>query len=61
MRAVNFMRYLLSQETALKPQNFSAIGYGEYRPLRPNNTEKGRSKNRRVEVWIIRAQKQPNS
>lgn len=61
MRAINFMRYLLSQENALKPQNFSALGYGEYRPLRPNNTENDRAKNRRVEVWIIRALKQPNS
>ena len=61
MRATNFMRFMLSQEPLLKPENFSAIGYSEYRPLRPNNTEEGRSKNRRVEVWIIRAQKQPNS
>ena len=61
IRAVNFMRFLLAQEPTLKPENFSAIGYGEYRPLRPNNSEEGRSKNRRVEVWIIRAQKQPNS
>lgn len=61
MRAVNFMRFLLAQEPTLKPENFSTIGYGEYRPLRPNNSEDGRSKNRRVEVWIIRAQKQPNS
>jgi len=61
MRAINFMRYLLSQEAVLKPENFSAIGYGEYRPLRPNKTEDDRSKNRRVEVWIIRNMKQPNS
>ena len=61
MRAVNFMRYLLSQEAALKPENFSAIGFGEYRPLRPNLTNEDRSKNRRVEVWIIRVQKQSNS
>jgi chemotaxis protein MotB len=60
MRAVNFMRFMLSQEPSLKPENFSAIGYGEYRPLRPNTSEEGRSKNRRVEVWIIRAQKPAN-
>jgi chemotaxis protein MotB len=60
MRAVNFMRFMLSQEPSLKPENFSAIGYGEYRPLRPNTSEEGRSKNRRVEVWIIRAQKSAN-
>ena len=58
-RAINFMRFLLTQEPTLKPENFSAIGYGEYRPLRLNTTEADRAKNRRVEVWIIRSQKQP--
>jgi len=55
-RAVNFMKYLLAQE-ALEPERFSAIGYGEYQPIAPNNTEEGRSKNRRVEVLIMRKYK----
>jgi len=52
-RAVNFMKYLLAQEN-LKPERFSAIGYGEYRSMAGNDTEDGRAKNRRVEVLIMR-------
>lgn len=52
-RAINFMKFLLSQGN-LKPERFSAIGYGEYRPMAPNDTAEGHSKNRRVEVLIMR-------
>jgi chemotaxis protein MotB len=52
-RAVNFMTHML-QNTALVPANFSAVGYGEFRPIATNDTEEGRSTNRRVEVSIIR-------
>ena len=57
MRAVNFMRFLFTIEPTLKPANFSAVGYGEYRPVQPNTSDENRAKNRRVEVWIIRSQK----
>lgn len=53
-RAVNFMRFLLAQDTGLMPARFSATGYGEFRPLAGNNTTEGRSSNRRVEVLIQR-------
>ncbi|SMD13166.1 flagellar motor protein MotB [Sporomusa malonica] len=53
-RAVNFMKFLMSQETGLKPERFSATGYGEYRPVAGNDTSEGRSINRRVEVFIQR-------
>jgi chemotaxis protein MotB len=53
-RAVNFLRYMLERETLLRPERFSAIGYGEYRPLMPNSTAVNRERNRRVEVLIMR-------
>lgn len=53
LRAINFMKYLLAQEN-LQPGRFSAIGYGEYHPISSNDTPEERSKNRRVEVLIMR-------
>ncbi|GLX71365.1 flagellar motor protein MotB [Paenibacillus glycanilyticus] len=52
-RAIRFMDVLL-QNNHLQPERFSAIGYGEYRPVASNDTIAGRGKNRRVEVSIIR-------
>lgn len=52
-RSINFMKFLLSEEK-LKPERFSAVGYGEYRPLASNAAEDGQAKNRRVEVLIVR-------
>ncbi|WP_120464175.1 flagellar motor protein MotB [Paenibacillus aceti] len=52
-RALNFMKILM-QNTHLDPKKFSAIGYGEYHPVSPNDTSSGRAQNRRVEVSIIR-------
>jgi flagellar motor component MotA/outer membrane protein OmpA-like peptidoglycan-associated protein len=52
-RAIRFMDVLL-KNNKLKPERFSAIGYGEYRPVASNDTTAGRAKNRRVEVSIIR-------
>ncbi|WP_138756131.1 flagellar motor protein MotB [Paenibacillus sinopodophylli] len=52
MRAIRFMDILLENKQ-LKPERFSAIGYGEYRPVGDNKTAAGKSKNRRVEVSIM--------
>ncbi|WP_203363879.1 flagellar motor protein MotB [Bacillus sp. REN10] len=52
MRAVNFMKVILENKK-LDPRLFSAKGYGEYQPIASNETEEGRSKNRRVEILIL--------
>ncbi len=33
--------------------SYSAAGYGESRPISPNNTQAGREDNRRIEFWLI--------
>ncbi|RKP44094.1 flagellar motor protein MotB [Cohnella endophytica] len=57
-RAINFMKILL-ENTNFDPKRFSAIGYGEFRPLQSNNTDAGRAINRRVEVSILRNYLEP--
>jgi len=52
-RALNFMQIMLLNKN-LDPRKFSAIGYGEYRPIADNDNNVGRAKNRRVEVAIVR-------
>lgn len=57
-RALNFMKLILAQNSQLQPERFSAIGYGEYRPIASNQTSEGRSSNRRVDVMIVRKYQQ---
>lgn len=51
-RAVSVVRYL-SEEKNLAAGRFSAVGYGEYKPLFPNDTPENRSRNRRVNIVIV--------
>lgn len=44
--------HILANE--VPPERLSAAGYGEYRPVVPNTNERNRSKNRRVDVVILR-------
>lgn len=50
-RATTFMRSLLANNS-LNPSQFTLASYGEFKPIATNDTEAGRSKNRRVEVLI---------
>lgn len=54
VRAMTFMKYLLSINPNLNPARFSAIGYGEYRPIAMNDTPENKQLNRRVEILIAR-------
>ena len=52
-RAVNVVHILVSQNIA--PERLSAVGYGEYRPVVPNTSDANMSRNRRVDLVIIRS------
>ena len=54
-RAVSVMRGLMQAQPTLNPARFSALGYGEYRPVASNDDEAGRAQNRRVEVFVSRS------
>jgi chemotaxis protein MotB len=51
-RAINVVRFLVSQHVA--PSRLSGVGYGEYHPVAPNDTEAHRQENRRVNIVILR-------
>jgi len=47
-RAKAVMQYLI--KGGVDSARLSTVGYGESRPIAPNNTKEGRAKNRRVEL-----------
>ncbi len=51
-RATGVARYLVVSK-GLAPKRISALGYGEYRPKYPNDTDAHRAGNRRVDVVIL--------
>jgi len=51
-RAVNVVKYFVAAGK-IDPQRLSAVGYGESRPLVPNNSPGNRAKNRRVEIVLV--------
>jgi chemotaxis protein MotB len=51
-RAANMVR-LLTEHTSIPPERLIAVGYGEYRPVADNSTEKGRAKNRRIDIIVL--------
>ena len=53
LRAFSVIEHLI-KECGFPAGKLSAYGYGEYRPVAPNNTEEGRAKNRRIEITVLR-------
>lgn len=51
VRSVNVLKYLIEPGKVL-PRRLSAVGYGEAKPLFPNDTVEHKRKNRRVEIVI---------
>jgi chemotaxis protein MotB len=50
MRATTVLR--LFAAVGVDPENLTAIGYGEQRPVEDNDTVEGRARNRRVTILI---------
>lgn len=51
-RAVSVVKYFAAAGK-INPQRLSAVGYGESRPLVPNDAPANRARNRRVEIVLI--------
>lgn len=51
-RATTVVRFL-QDEVGIDPLRLSAVSFGEYRPVATNRTERGRAKNRRIEILLI--------
>lgn len=51
-RAFSVLRFF--EKSGIPSHRLSAIGYGEFRPEKPNDTPEGRSANRRIEINVVR-------
>ena len=51
-RATNVARFLV-ETGGLDPTNIYAAGFGEFRPITPNDTPENRAKNRRIEITLL--------
>jgi chemotaxis protein MotB len=51
-RATHVVRYM-QNELNIAPEKLAAVAYGAYRPTASNDTEGGRTKNRRIELLLI--------
>ncbi|MGF7400294.1 flagellar motor protein MotB [Thermoanaerobacterium thermosaccharolyticum] len=52
IRATNVVEILVN-DVKIDPAKISAVGYGEYRPIVPNDSDKNRQLNRRVDIVIM--------
>jgi chemotaxis protein MotB len=51
-RATKIARFLVDQ--GVDPVRMAALGFGEYRPIAPNDTPEGRRENRRIEISLLK-------
>ncbi|WP_406677769.1 OmpA/MotB family protein [Moorella sp. ACPs] len=52
-RATNVVKVLVN-DAGINPERLSATGYGEYRPVVPNDTEANMARNRRVDIVVLK-------
>ena len=58
-RAVNVLRYFI-ETGGIASQRLSAVGFGEFQPLVPNDSTEHRAQNRRVEIIFLNSDQKPN-
>jgi chemotaxis protein MotB len=51
-RATAIIRYVIVR-FGFRPELLSSAGYAEFKPVAPNETEEGRSRNRRVDIVVL--------
>ena len=51
-RATTVVRYFIERH-GLDPRRFLAVGYGEFQPMFPNDSEANRARNRRVDIVVL--------
>jgi outer membrane protein OmpA-like peptidoglycan-associated protein len=54
-RRADAVRAYLLANMQLAPYRISAMGYGETRPISSNETAEGRSRNRRIDLVVLRS------
>jgi chemotaxis protein MotB len=59
LRATSLVKYLIKYHQ-IDPKRISATSYGDTRPLQSNDTEEGRAKNRRIEIYLVLDEKLQN-
>ncbi len=52
-RSLNVAYYLL-EHGAIDPSRMAITGFGEFRPVAPNETPEGRARNRRVDIVLVK-------
>jgi chemotaxis protein MotB len=57
-RAASVVRYFQQGENKIDPARMEAVGFAEYHPLAPNDSDENRRRNRRVEI-VLTAVKPP--
>jgi chemotaxis protein MotB len=50
-RAISVVKYITA--AGITAERMSAVGYGEFRPVAPNDSRANRAKNRRAELLIL--------
>jgi chemotaxis protein MotB len=51
-RATNVLQYFI-RTANLPPSRLAAAGYGEYKPIAPNDSERSKALNRRVDIVVL--------